>query len=180
MLKMQYAEIIRFQDLKTMPFEEEIAKMQHDNLSDNTETKQKRQFTIQTLKDAFQFQEITDLNQYYIQLENWRKDNIFYSCKDRIGFKSNIIEGIKNINLSNFETLDESLATCSKIERMCFYRNAPYIYNYTDENYQPILQLIIKYMRKDGLQREANIIEFEYHNNIIGKEYLDKVKRLKK
>ncbi len=181
MLKIKYAEMIRFKDLKTMDFENQITMMEKEwEQYDNTETKEKRKETIDLISKSLKINKIDSLNSYYINFEKDRSSSNFVACKDDIGFKTNIQEVNKSVDFSNFNMLERALSASDFLQREKFYREAPYTYNYTDGYYENILKIIIKYLKQDNFTREAEILQFEQNKNEVSKKYFEEDGKLRK
>jgi hypothetical protein len=95
-----------------------------------------------------------------------------YNLKDGLGIKTLTANHTFGNDFSVISTLEESLSKASKLERVKFYREAPYIYHYFSDEYQMVTLLIAKYLYLDGFIRESKILNFELEQNIKSKKYL--------
>mgnify|MGYP006957561498 CR=1 FL=1 len=59
------------------------------------------------------------------------------------------------------------------MERIIFYREAPYLYKHYIEEYQEILLLIARHLYIDGFIRESRILSFEIEQNVKSKKYYE-------
>jgi hypothetical protein len=173
MITMQYAEIVRFKNLIDMDFEYEINIMKADIESNSNEKEIiMRNKTIEILKSEFQLNEFDNLNDYYTILDLERKKENYINLKDGLGIKTLTANHTFGNDFSVISTLEESLSKASKLERVKFYREAPYIYHYFSDEYQMVTLLIAKYLYLDGFIRESKILNFELEQNIKSKKYL--------
>lgn len=172
MITMQYAEIVRFKNLIELDFKYEINNMKEDIESNsNEEEKIMRNNTIEIIKSEFQLNELDNLHDYYTILESERKKENFINLKDGLGIKTLTATKTLDNDFSVISTLEETLSKASKLERVKFYREAPYIYHYYTDEYQMITMLIAKYLYQDGFIRESKILKFEVEQNIKSKKY---------
>lgn len=174
MITMQDAEIVRFKNLIELDFEYEINNMKKDIESNsNEEDKILRNKTIEIIKSEFQLKEFDNLHDYYSILELERKKENYISLKDGLGIKTLTANHTFDNDFSIISTLEASLSKASKLERVKFYREAPYIYHYYTDEYQMVTMLIAKYLYLDGFIRESKILNFEVEQNIKSKKYLE-------
>ena len=179
MIKLQSAEVVRFKKLTEIDFDREIRIIQEDFKSNfSKDWIQRRKTTIETLENEFNLPEIKDLNDYYSVLDLERKNEDFIELKDGLGLKTHA-KGIPNIKIfSDKQKLKEALAKASKIERIIFYREAPYLYKHYFDEYQEIVLLIAQYLRDDGFIRESIILNFEIEQNLKSKKYYEAKKNM--
>lgn len=174
MITMQYAEIVRFKELTKMDFDKEIQTMQADiNSNASAERIKLREQTIGAIKKEYNIDEINDLHGYYSMLEFDRKQENYVALKDGLGLKTQLKDRFINKDFSNKSLLSESLEYTSKIERISFYREAPYIYKHYTDEYQEVVRLLAEYLNLDGFHREAKILKFEIEQNLKSKKYFE-------
>lgn len=172
MITMKYAEIVRFENLVEMDFDKGIAIMQAEfDLYSSNEKKELRRSTIETIKKAFNIKEIENLHEYYLKLDIERKKEDYVDLRDGLGIKTRLTNTIRNQNFSDQSTLDYDLSQATKMERLKFYREAPYLHMYFKDDYQNVVSLIAKYQLLDGFIRESNILRFETEQYIRSKKY---------
>lgn len=171
--QIRYAEITRFEDLKTLDF---LAKIK-EYIKDSSEKNLKLQnSTINLINSNFNLPQILNLNQYYIDLENERKGPNYLILKDNLNlriqsnFPTKITEIQPNFTATELETWLDKNEKYSKIK---FYGESPYIYEYFKNEYKYILEVIAKQMEKDGMVRESNILKFEIEQNKISEKWLE-------
>lgn len=179
MITMQYAEIVRFKELTKMDFDSEIQIMQADINSNSSEERIKlREQTIETIKREYNIDKINNLHGYYSMLESERKQENYIDLKDGLGLKTQLNDRLIGIDFSEKSLLSESLENASKIERIRFYREAPFIYKHYTDEYQEIVRLIAEYLYLDGFHREAKILKFEIEQNLKSKNYFEARKKM--
>ncbi len=179
MITMQYAEIVRFKELTKIDFDNEIQTMQADINSNSLAERIKiRAQTIATIKKEFSIDEINDLHDYYSMLESDRKKENYIDLRDGLGLKTLTKDKTINKNFSDKLLLSESLKHASQIERISFYREAPYVYKHYTDEYQEIVSIIAEYLYLDGFYREAKILKFENEQNLKSKKYFEKRKMM--
>ncbi len=174
MITMQYAEIVRFKELTKMDFNNEIQIMQADiNSNSSAERIKLRERTIATIKEKYNIDKINDLNGYYSMLEFDRKHENYINLKDGLGLKTQLMDWTINKIFSDKLLLSESLEDASKIERISFYREAPYFHNHYTDDYEEIVRVVAEYLYLDGFHRESKILKFEIEQNLKSKKYFE-------
>ncbi len=174
MITMQYAEIVRFKELTKMDFNNEIQIMQADiNSNSSAERIKLRESTIATIKEKYNIDKINDLNGYYSMLEFDRKHENYINLKDGLGLKTQLMDWTINKIFSDKLLLSESLEDASKIERISFYREAPYLHNHYTDDYEEIVRVVAEYLYLDGFHRESKILKFEIEQNLKSKKYFE-------
>ncbi|MBT1696604.1 hypothetical protein KK083_06955 [Fulvivirgaceae bacterium PWU4] len=164
------AEIIRFKDVTQMNFDEEIKRIRHGSGDDD-----EREKTIQLLHKNFALKKITNLNQYYRSLYEEREAGYFIKTIDGIGIRCKHVPAITpNVITApvDIQSLSATLEKLSPDEKLRFYREAAYLYPYHEDSFLNILEIISGQMKKDGLNREAGIIDFEIAQTRNFNEYL--------
>lgn len=174
MITMQQAEIVRFKDLAQMDFDGEIQALQADMLLASSAKRVKaKEKTIETIKKEYGLHEINDLHGYFLMLEFDRKKEDYIDLNDGLGLKTHVKDRFNSTDFSDKLQLSKSLKHASKVERICFYREAPYLYKHYIAEYQEIVLLIAEYLYLDGFTREAKILKFEVEKNVALKKYLE-------
>ncbi len=133
---------------------------------------------ISILKEQFGIEEIKQLEEYFILIDMERKSQHYLDTKDGIGIKSHLKNEIRSVDFSDRSTLAETLAKVSKVERLKFYRNAPYIYPHFNNNFLEIMEVMTVFLEQDGFHREANILKLEREERIKWEEY-SRVRRIR-
>ncbi|MDF1697345.1 MAG: hypothetical protein P1U56_15990 [Saprospiraceae bacterium] len=172
-----YAEIIRFQDLTVLDFETKIKEVRQErNEYDAEESKALLSSTLHIIEEEFDLSEIANLNTYYTELNSSRDGRQWIKLRDGIHLlkaeSENEDPEIMSTKLP-IEALKEWLKKTSMISRLAFYRDCPYIYSFSDDDYGDILQIIANQMAEDKMTREASIIEFEIKQNKLSKAYFN-------
>lgn len=177
MTEMTYAEIIRFEDLKTMDFESKINEIKKETeIYDSPRLKQLQQSTIKLLKENFRITKIDDLNTYYQDLEKERNGENSVLLIDGINLTTKARNHSVPIKLeAKLSSTDLALwlHNAKEISKLAFYREAQYIYSFSDDSYNEILKVIKEQMKKDNLMRESRILEFEINQNNLSKKYYE-------
>lgn len=165
-----YAEIIRFKDVTQMNFDEEIKRIRHGSGDDN-----EREKTIQLLHRNFELKNIPNLNQYYRKLYEEREAGHFIKTIDGVGIRCGHVPAITSNVITtpvDIQSLSTTLEKLTPDEKLRFYREAAYLYPHHEDSFLNILEIISGRMKKDGLSREAGIIDFEVAQTRDFNEYL--------
>jgi hypothetical protein len=175
MLKIWYAESIRFKDVTKMDFDKEIDRIKSEANGVDNESNYKRKVVTEVLTQNFKIREIDNLNEYFQSLHNGRENNNFIKTIDGVGIKTNDTPKVtpnaitKPIDINSLDSLLEEL---TQDEKNKFYREAAYLYPHYRENFLIVLERISNQMKKDSLVREAKIIDFEVMQSRYYEEYL--------
>jgi hypothetical protein len=169
--QIRYAEITRFEELKTLDFASKIKEFINDS---SEETIKIQNSTINLINANFNLPLILNLNQYYADLEKERNGQNYLKLKDNLNLKfasystTNILDSILT-----HKDLEIWLNKNDKYSKLAFYREAPYVYQHFKDDYNNIQKLIVEQMEKDGIVRESKILRFEIEQNQISEKWLE-------
>ena len=129
------------------------------------EPDEKRDETIEILKRNLPIPQIDNLNEYYLDLFHQRSINTRIKTKD--GLNINFNEQSKNIgheinSMLSKEDLELKLSKMDKLFRLKFYRDYGSLYpDLRTDEFLYVFDVLIEFLKKDKLQREASVLEFD-------------------
>ena len=184
MIKTWYAEIVRFNELTEMDFKGAI-KVMHDEYEefDSDKEKAERKRVIDFISNNFDLKTIDNLNEYYKSLHAERKELNLIETMDGIGISNQERPKITANSISEpieIEQLESQLNNLSLDERKKFYRDVGlYLYPHYEENFNDVLEIMGKYLIRDGFEREANIVNMGIKLSKDYKKHIEKKKEKK-
>lgn len=177
LIQIRNPEITRSNDIKSMNFKSKIEEVVNDHIQDSLgHIIELQNSTIKIIKSNFNLPTISNLNQYYIDLEIIRNGPNYLKLKDNLNLN---LESNSPIRINKLDSilspkqLEIWFANNEKTSRLAFYREAPYIYQHYIPEYRNIIEIIANQMEKDGLLRESKILKFEMKQKLISDKWLE-------
>jgi hypothetical protein len=121
---------------------------------------------IQVLKEDFKIEPMPIVYQYIKELRANRSEGIDIKTSDNIGI---IYQGdsskvqFYDYAVKDIDLINEFLQKANKPSRLQFYRDATFHFIISNDYDIEIKRLLIKYLKIDGYEREARILETKYN-----------------
>ena len=150
MITLPSAEILRFNKAEEVDYDTEITTGLIDLAGISASFMENRQRTIETIKSAFDITEMENIADYYHTLLTERAAHDFLPLRDGLGLKTRLdTSEVIHPDFSNLTTLADNLSKATPLERLIFYREAPYMYRHFQPEYEEVLLIMRKFLDAD-------------------------------
>ncbi|KPQ13176.1 MAG: hypothetical protein HLUCCX10_13750 [Algoriphagus marincola HL-49] len=155
-------------DPRTSSFDMEFMEM----MCDEDELEEHKELSS-LIRKRFSLNKIHDPNEYFTNFYEERNGASFIKTNDPLNIhfpqigKANypqLTELVSNVELARY--LEES----DQYNRLLTYRNYPSLHiNYSSEEFLGMLEVLIEFLRKDGFDREANVLQLNWEKEKANK-----------